>query len=124
MFPGQAPDDHVLVRAFVGGMFARRLAEAPEEVAVEQALSALHRVYGVSADPVFVRCARWTGATPQYGPEHGRRVQRILADLGQHPNLVLTAAAYLGVGLKATIAAARAAVAGPSTGDSDKRLAA
>ncbi len=108
LFGGQAPPDRVLVRAFVGGVFAPEAVDEPVDAAVARVERVLSRVYGLSEDPEYVRDARWAAGIPQYGrdqPARARRVERAVAGCaGLHlPTTLVT-----GVGLEETIAAAAA----------------
>jgi len=107
LFPDQAPPGHVLVRAFAGGAYAPDAARDPAPVAVARAVRALRMVYGVDGEPTFVLRAVWPQATPQYEPGHAARVEGIRRALDRHPGLELLPTAHTGVGLQATIAAAR-----------------
>jgi oxygen-dependent protoporphyrinogen oxidase len=106
MFPEQAPDDHVLVRVFAGGVWTPAAVDEPQEVAVDRARRALQVVYGVRGEPVFIRTAHHPRVMPQYGPQHARRVERLLHALRAYPGLVLAPTTYTGVGLHDTISGA------------------
>ena len=80
LFDGRAPDDHVLLSTFVGGMRRPELALAPTDAVVETALSDLRTLLGVSAAPSFVRRIRWEHAIPQYHL-HYQRVQDTINQL-------------------------------------------
>ncbi len=66
LFPGRAPEGHVALTSFVGGMRQPDLArlDEPELLAlVQRELAAL---LGITAPPVFVHVQRWARAIPQY----------------------------------------------------------
>lgn len=74
IFAGRAPDGHVLLTAFVGGMRRPELVtESPEalERIVREDLASL---LGVRGEPVFRHEARWTDALPQAVAGHGERL--------------------------------------------------
>lgn len=98
-FPGRAPKDHVLLRAFAGGalqpdMFA---LDAPEMLSrVEQDLRELLRIDG---PPLFTEVSNWESSMPQYEVGHLDRVAAIETRLAQLPNLTLAGNAYRGAGI-------------------------
>ena len=98
-FPGRAPSDHVLLRAFVGGalqpdMFA---LEAPEMLRrVEQDLRGLLQIDG---KPLFAEVSKWPNSMPQYEVGHLDRIAAIETRLAQLPNLALAGNAYRGAGI-------------------------
>jgi oxygen-dependent protoporphyrinogen oxidase len=98
-YAGRAPADHVLLRAFLGGVLQARFAElgdADLETAVRQELAEL---LGITAPPELVRIHRHAEAMPQYHVGHLARVGRIDDRLGRHPGLVVAGSAYRGIGI-------------------------
>lgn len=98
-FPGRAPDDHVLLRAFVGGalqpdMFA--LEESEMLRRVEQDLRELLQINGA---PLFAEVSRWERSMPQYEVGHLDRIAAIESRLAQLPNVTLAGNAYRGAGI-------------------------
>jgi oxygen-dependent protoporphyrinogen oxidase len=98
-FPGRAPADHVLLRAFVGGalqpeMFALETSEMLSRV--ERDLSEL---LGIKSKPLFTEVSKWQNSMPQYEVGHLDRVQAIETELAQLPNLALAGNAYRGAGI-------------------------
>ncbi|MGB3230199.1 MAG: protoporphyrinogen oxidase, partial [Mycobacterium sp.] len=70
----------------------------------------LETLFGISAEPVEHRVARWIDAMPQYGPGHADVVAELRAGL---PAGLAVAGSYLdGIGVPACVAAATRAVAG------------
>jgi oxygen-dependent protoporphyrinogen oxidase len=104
---GRAPAGAVLVRAFVGGAGAERLAELPEADLVELARTELAEIAGLEAPPILARVHRWPRGYPQYDVGHLDRVAR-LAALAP-PGLLLAGSAYHGVGIPDCVASGRAA---------------
>lgn len=69
----------------------------------------LATLFGISAEPVGHRVARWIDAMPQYGPGHAELVAELRAGL---PPTLVVAGAYLdGIGVPACVAAATRAAA-------------
>jgi protoporphyrinogen/coproporphyrinogen III oxidase len=98
-FAGRAPEDHVLLRAFIGGalqpdMFA--LDDLSMFTRVEKDLSEL---LGINEPPLFTEVAKWKDSMPQYEVGHLDRVQAIESRLAQLPNLTLAGNAYRGAGI-------------------------
>jgi oxygen-dependent protoporphyrinogen oxidase len=89
LFPGRAPEGHVLVTVFTGGALDPA-AVAMEPDALESFVRAdLGRALGLSAAPALVHVTRWPRAIPQYVVGHKDRVARIDAALAAHPGLHL-----------------------------------
>jgi len=107
-FNGRAPDEHVLVRGFVGGPRHEEAVGLPDEALIELVRDELRRVMGVHARPVVARIYRWPQANPQYDVGHLERVNRIEALAADLPGLYLTGSAYRGVGLPDCIAQGQA----------------
>jgi protoporphyrinogen/coproporphyrinogen III oxidase len=64
-----------------------------------------------AAEPVDVRIARWPRAFPQYTPGHAERIDSLDEMLAtEAPGIVLTGAAYRGIGIPACIGQANQAV--------------
>jgi oxygen-dependent protoporphyrinogen oxidase len=87
LFPGRAPDDHVLLTTFVGG--ARAPDRATLDASALQSLveSDLDRLLGVEGTPVFRRHVRWPNAIPQYTVGYGSVKETLDALERQHPRL-------------------------------------
>ncbi len=87
IFPGRAPEGHVLLTAFVGGMRQPELlalsGEALERVVREE----LAGLLGVTGEPVFRSEARWIEALPQAVAGHRQRLAAADAVEARHPAL-------------------------------------
>lgn len=66
LFPGRAPDGHVALTSFVGGMRAPELAGLDDAEIVRIVREELARLLGVRGSPAFVHVRRWPHAIPQY----------------------------------------------------------
>jgi oxygen-dependent protoporphyrinogen oxidase len=98
-YPGRAPEDHVLLRSFVGGTLQASCADlddASMEAAVRRELAEL---LGIPVPPELVRIHRHPQAMPQYCVGHIERVGAINAQLSRHRGLALAGSAYGGVGI-------------------------
>jgi protoporphyrinogen/coproporphyrinogen III oxidase len=98
-YPGRAPEDHILLRAFVGGALQPELFAADYATMVENVRAELRSLLGVLAEPVFIRVRRHPKSMPQYHVGHGARVERIETELRQFPSIALAGSAYHGVGI-------------------------
>ncbi|MER3426947.1 MAG: protoporphyrinogen oxidase [Pyrinomonas sp.] len=102
-FPGRAPADRALLRAFVGN------ALQPEPLALDDAalLAAvrddLRALMGIEHPPLDAHVQRWTDSMPQYAVGHLARLARIEEALAAHPSLALAGNAYRGVGIPDSI---------------------
>lgn len=98
-FPGRAPDDHALLRAFVGGYRNEADAELPEDELVALVRDEYRDLFGITADPVRTSIHRWLGANPQYDVGHRERVDIVDKYAAEVPGLHLAGSAYRGIGL-------------------------
>ncbi len=98
-FNYRAPEDHVLLRAFVGGAHAEYLAEQDDDALAGMVRTELSAMMGIQATPVLTRVYRWHKANPQYEVGHQERVASIDRLVGRHPGLYIAGAAYRGVGI-------------------------
>ncbi len=98
-FGHRAPADSVLLRVFIGGVFAEDLAEKDEDALIEIARQELAQILGITATPILARAYRWRKSVPQYNIGHGVLVQEIERRLANHPGLYLAGAAYHGSGI-------------------------
>ena len=97
-YPCRAPDEWVLMRAFIGGALQPELVELDDDALVAAVRRELAALLGVRATPHLTRIARWRRAMPQYEVGHVERVARIrgrAAQLGVH----LAGNSYQGVGI-------------------------
>jgi oxygen-dependent protoporphyrinogen oxidase len=87
LFPGRAPDDHVLLTTFVGGARAPDQASRDADVIQPTVERDLDRLLGVEGTPDFRRHIHWPNAIPQYTLGYGR-VKDTLDELERrHPRL-------------------------------------
>ena len=98
-YPGRAPREHILLRAFVGGAMQQRLFDQDDAAMAESVRRELRELLGVTTEPVLTRIHRHPQAMPQYRVGHLERMQRIDASVAQHPGLTLAGNAYRGVGI-------------------------
>jgi oxygen-dependent protoporphyrinogen oxidase len=89
LFPGRAPEGHVLLTSFVGGT-----TDPPAAKLNQQELSTLvHReispILSIKTDPVFSNVTIWPRALPQYNLGHGDRLSAISQRLSNFKGLKL-----------------------------------
>ncbi len=108
-FPGRAPDDAALIRAFMGGALQPELLQLDDGELRRIAHEELQDLLRITAEPIFTDIARWPRAMPQYHVGHLDRVARIERLAARHPTLALAGNAYRGVGIPQCIASGEAA---------------
>lgn len=75
IFPDRAPDGHVLLTSFIGGMRNPALAETPRTEAVEVVLRDLRRLLDTSGAPVLRKRIVWPHSIPQYHVGYGTALE-------------------------------------------------
>lgn len=76
IFPGRAPEGHVLLTAFAGGRTDPEIVSWDEDRLAREILDALRPVLGITGPPVLARVRKWARAIPQYELGHGRFVEQ------------------------------------------------
>ena len=107
-WPHRAPDDRVLLRAFVGGARDPRALERSDGELVAQTLAALAPLLGISGPPLLSRVYRWERANAQHEVGHLARMAAIERALSRHSGLHVTGSGFRGTGIPDCIADARA----------------
>jgi protoporphyrinogen/coproporphyrinogen III oxidase len=107
-FPGRAPEGHVLLRGFLGGMRHPESLEAPDEDLVACVHNEMAPILGLRGSPVLARVYRWPAATPQIEVGHRERVAALETRLAALPGLFLTGSGLRGTGIPDCVADARA----------------
>ncbi len=98
-FPGRAPDDRVLLRAFVGGAVNEELAEQDPETIKQQVREELRDIMGVQEEPLFCEVFQYKKGNVQYQVHHPRLVSEIEKELVDYKGLYLAGSAYRGIGI-------------------------
>jgi oxygen-dependent protoporphyrinogen oxidase len=98
-FAGRAPDDHVLLRVFIGGALQSEQYELSDQDIQHTAHQELQPILGITGEPVLVTMSRHARSMPQYHLEHLQRVANIETLANRLPGLVLAGNAYHGVGI-------------------------
>ena len=108
-YPGRAPDGHVLIRGFLGGMLNAGILEESDAALIGRARGELREALGITAEPVLTRLHRWPASMPQYRVGHLARVEAIERAVAALPGLVLAGGAYRGVGIADCVRSGEAA---------------
>lgn len=98
-FPGRAPDDSVLIRAFVGGACQGELLENSDSQLIDIVRKELRELIDLCGREDFVEVARWNEAMPQYHLGHLERVARIERAVEKAPALEIAGNYLRGVGV-------------------------
>lgn len=118
-WPHRAPPNQVLIRCYVGGVGRETILRQDDDKLLATVQAELAAICGITARPTYVEVNRWVKAMPQYTIGHLDRLQQLDAALSRYGGLVLTGAAYRGVGIPDCIrdgAAAADRVLGHLTG--------
>ncbi len=106
LFAGRAPDGHVTLTAFVGGVRNPDLANADLNTLTARVLDDLRALLGARGEPTFRAAHLWPKAIPQYTLSHGR-YRDIMDDVERrNPGIALAGSYRDGVALGDVIAAA------------------
>ena len=98
-YPGRAPQDFILLRAFVGGALQPELLDLDDGAIERNVRAELGSLLGVHAGPLLSRIHRHPKSMPQYHVGHQARIERIERALQRFPTLALAGSAYRGVGI-------------------------
>lgn len=98
-WPHRAPSDQLLVRCYVGGVGREDILQRDDQVLVATVREELASICGIKAEPIYTEVNRWWKAMPQYTIGHLDRLTQLDVALSRYPGLVLTGAAYRGVGI-------------------------
>lgn len=66
VFEGRAPENHVMLTVFLGGMRYPDLPQKPESEQLDITKKDLNKLLGVKSEPVFTYITSWPKAIPQY----------------------------------------------------------
>ena len=103
-YAGRAPDDAVLLRAYVGGAVQSELLRGSDSQLLEIAKSELADLLGITGQPELESLTRQTDAMPQYHVGHLDRVAAIEKRLEEYPSMAIAGSSLHGVGVPACIA--------------------
>jgi oxygen-dependent protoporphyrinogen oxidase len=108
-FSGRAPQDHALLRAFMGGALQPEMFDLEPPELISRARADLRDLLGLEQAPLFAEVSKWERSMPQYHLGHLDRVRRIHARVASLPGLALAGNAYTGLGIPDCIRSGEAA---------------
>ncbi|NNE01197.1 MAG: protoporphyrinogen oxidase [Pirellulaceae bacterium] len=106
-FAGRAPEDHLLIRVFIGGALQPQLLDLDDNELIQIARQELSELIGLGGQSVMEKVVRWNNAMPQYHVGHLQRVREIDADINSIAGLSMVSNALHGVGIAPVIQAAK-----------------
>jgi protoporphyrinogen/coproporphyrinogen III oxidase len=98
-WPHDAFEDRAVVRCFVGRAGDERALELSDDELTAKVAAEVEAAVPIGASAEASRVVRWNRAMPQYEVGHLDRVARIASALERTPGVVVTGAAYEGVGI-------------------------
>lgn len=98
-WPHRAPSDQLLARCYVGGVGREDILRREDQELVATIRAELASLCGITAEPTYTEVNRWWKAMPQYTIGHLGRLEQLDAVVSRYPGLILTGAAYRGVGI-------------------------
>lgn len=98
-FANRAPENHALIRVFIGGAGNEHLLEESDTDLVQRARAELRHIIGLTAAPVLTRVYRWPHGNPQYDVGHADRMAALTERLHAIPGLRIAGSGYHGIGL-------------------------
>jgi oxygen-dependent protoporphyrinogen oxidase len=110
--PGRAPEGHVLLRGFLGGVHDPEVLDQDDARLAETVEREAGPLLGISGSPVVRRVYRWPGATPQMEVGHLERMAELDAHVARVPGLFLTGAGLRAIGIPDVVADATRAAEG------------
>jgi len=105
----RAPEDHALLRAFVGGSLQEELFSLDDSEMEQAVRQELATFLGIQTAPLFVHIARYPRSMPQYRVGHLRLIDAIEKQVAKYPGLALAGSAYRGVGIADCVRSSEAA---------------
>jgi oxygen-dependent protoporphyrinogen oxidase len=111
LFPDRAPDDHVTLTAFVGGVRNPDLAHADQPTITARVMDDLRALLGAKGEPTFRAFHLWPKAIPQYDLTYGRFKDIMDEAERRNPGFALAGSYRGGVALGDAIASGEEAAA-------------
>lgn len=89
LFPGRAPEGHVGLTVFVGGMRQPENARLNTRELLQRIAPDLRDLVGASGEPAFIKHSFWPKAIPQYNLGHERFLDPMVRCEQDHPGLFI-----------------------------------
>ena len=103
-FPHRAPDGHILLRGFLGGVRDADALSLSDEQMIETVTREMGDVLGLAGQPVLTRVFRWPAGTPQLEVGHLERMGAVERAIAAVPGLYLTGAGVRSTGIPDSVA--------------------
>ena len=87
LFPGRAPQDHVLLTSFIGGALDERALELPPDELSNAVHRDLCRILRIDGEPATSKVTTYWAAIPQYNLGHTQRLEEVKQNLASVPGL-------------------------------------
>jgi len=96
----RAPDDTILLRAFVGGGHHEELVHEQDDATLTRTvLEEMDTILGLKANPAFSKVYRWFKGMPKFTVGHLDRMALLDRMTSLHPGLHLIGCSYKGIGI-------------------------
>jgi len=106
---GRAPDEMVLLRAFLGGARDPDVTSLSDAELIAIVARDVSAAVGITAPPILSRTHRWIAAGAQHNIGHGERLRRIEAHLQETPGLFVAGSGFRSIGVPDCVAEGRRA---------------
>jgi oxygen-dependent protoporphyrinogen oxidase len=103
-FPHRAPEGHVLLRGFLGGVRDEGVMRLTDDEMVETVKRDMGGILGLRGEPTMSRVFRWPGGTPQLEVGHLERMEAVGREVASVPGLHLTGAGIRTTGIPDSVA--------------------
>jgi oxygen-dependent protoporphyrinogen oxidase len=103
-FPHRAPEGHVLLRGFLGGVRDGEVMRLTDEEMVATVKRDMAGILGLRGEPTMSRVFRWPGGTPQLEVGHLERMEAVEHEVASVPGLHLTGAGIRTTGIPDSVA--------------------
>ncbi len=103
-FAHRAPEGHVLLRGFLGGVRDGEVLGLSDDELLETVRRDMKSILGLRGEPVLTRVFRWPGGTPQLEVGHLDRMRAVERAVGEVPGLHLTGAGIWSTGIPDSVA--------------------
>ena len=107
-WPNRAPDDRVLLRAFVGGARDPNALDQSDAALVSLSRRTLGTLLGISGEPLLTRVYRWERSNAQHEVGHLARMAAIERRIATLPGLFVTGSGFRGTGIPDCVSDGRA----------------
>ncbi len=107
LFEHTAPQDSVLLTAFIGGKHSPYWVDCDDDSVQTQVMADLSDILGIQAAPIFLHVMRWHQGIVQYEVGHEARMRTIRQWFNRQPGLYYCGSAEGGVSIAQRIAAAQ-----------------